>query len=68
MQKKRWILFLLFILCISFVFFVKLQYSIFAPMEDYEYKKNVIFMSKNLTYKLENLRPLVGPNELEKFI
>jgi hypothetical protein len=36
--------------------------------EDYEYKKAIILDSKSLTYKLENLRPLVGPKELEKFI
>ena len=42
--------------------------KITSPMLDYEYKKNIILSSKNRKYKLENLRQLVGPKELEKFI
>ena len=69
MLKKRWFLFLLLIIvCLFTVFFLKQRYFVASPMEDYEYKKAIILDSKNLTYKLENLRPLVGPKELEKFI
>lgn len=63
--------FLILFLAIAISFITNLlanRYSITTPMEDLEYKKSIIQSSKNLNYKLENLRPLVGPNELEKFI
>ena len=60
---------LIFLLIAGFyTFFYINRYKISSPMEDYEYKKNIIKSSWNLNYKLENLRPLVGPEELAKFI
>lgn len=44
------------------------RYSVAFSMEDYDYKKSIIKSSKNLSYKLENLKPLVGPEELARFI
>lgn len=37
-------------------------------MQDIEYKKEILKDSGNPRYKLENLRPLVGENELVQFI
>ena len=44
------------------------QYLITEPMQDLEYKKAIIKDSHNLSYKLENLRPIVGEKELTDFI
>ena len=44
------------------------RFKISAPMQDYEYKRTIIETSGNKYYKLENLRPLVGPEELKEFL
>ncbi|MBR1618595.1 PHP domain-containing protein [bacterium] len=44
------------------------RYHIDKPMQDIEYKKSIIRDSKNIKYNLEALRPLMGPEELTKFI
>ena len=67
---KKFLLVLLFILGILVYAFYSEQtrFKISAPMEDFEYKKNIILTSKHRTYKLENLRNLVGPNELKRIM
>jgi len=44
------------------------RYKISAPMQDMEFKKQIIETSHNKYYKLENLRQLVGPEELFEII
>lgn len=44
------------------------RYHISEPMMDLEYKKAIIKESHNIFYKLENLRPVVGEEELLEFI
>lgn len=70
MMKKKLVLsiFILLILSLVYLFFEQQRFSVLSPMEDYEYKKEIIKNSKNITYKLENLRILLGPEELAKFI
>lgn len=51
-------------LCNIYIF----RFKISVPMQDIEYKKSIIKESGNLTYTLENLRPLVGKEELAEFI
>ena len=59
---------LLLLLALSFVGLQKYRYQLNSPMEDMDYKKTIIQNSHNLTYTLEALRPLVGQEELKKFI
>lgn len=68
MLKKILISLFLLLFLFSAIYLNSKRYYISEPMEDLEYKKNIITSSQNITYKLENLKPLVGPNELEKFI
>ena len=70
MKKKNIVISILtlLILFLLYFFYEQQRYSVSSPIEDYEYKKAIITESKKLTYKLENLRSLVGPNELEKII
>ena len=68
MLRKILISIITFCIITSGIYINSKRYEISSPMEDLEYKKKIITSSKNLTYKLENLRPLVGPNELERFI
>jgi len=72
MKKIVLIIFsLLLVCCITAKCIVNLQtykYKIAAPMEDEDYKKAIVRDSHNLTYTLEALRPLMGQNELKKFI
>lgn len=44
------------------------RYKINSPMQDIEYKKKIIKSSKDKSYTLENMRPIVGPQELLQFI
>ena len=44
------------------------QYGVNAPIEDYEYKQEIVKMSHNPLYRVENLRNLVGKEELAEFI
>ena len=44
------------------------RYKITAPMQDFEYKKAIIKQCGNKKYTLENLRPIVGPEELKEFL
>lgn len=44
------------------------RYKISEPMPDLEYKKEIIRTSHNPFYRLENLRKLVGEEELTEFI
>lgn len=44
------------------------RYKISEPMQDLEYKKEIIRTSHNPFYRLENLRRLVGEEELTEFI
>lgn len=53
----------------SFAYYIFIgRYHISAPMQDIEYKKAIIKDSHNIFYKLENLRPVVGEEELLEFI
>ena len=70
--KKKSLIVLLIAIFISvlyllfYIFFAR--YNISSPMMDIEYKKSIIKESHNLFYKLENLRPVVGEEELSEFI
>ena len=44
------------------------RYHINSPMPDIEYKKALLKGSHNITYTLEALRPVMGPEELKEFI
>ena len=44
------------------------RYELTAPMPDLEYKKAIIKQSGNKKYKIENLRAIVGPDELKEFL
>ena len=58
-----------FILLVAFGYYVFIgRYYISEPMMDLEYKKAIIKESKNVFYRLENLRPVVGEEELIEFI
>ena len=59
-------IFLLFIFLIYDVYLGR--YAIPANMQDIEYKKAIIKDSHNLLYRLENLQPVVGEEELTEFI
>ncbi|MBE7703292.1 MAG: hypothetical protein E7Z89_04495 [Cyanobacteria bacterium SIG28] len=70
-MKKNFLIALiltLLILFLSYFIYEHYRYSVSSPLEDYEYKRAIIAESKDLSYRLENMRSLVGPNELEKFI
>ena len=44
------------------------RYIVYTPMRDIEYKKAIIKNSHNILYRLENLRSVVGEEELIEFI
>ena len=68
-KKKYFLSILALLLFISFVFYVFAgRYYISEPMQDLEYKKAIIKDSHNIFYRLENLRPVVGEEELLEFI
>lgn len=57
------------ILLASFLYYIFVgRYQLSEPMPDLEYKKAIIKDSHNILYKLENLRPVVGEEELLEFI
>ena len=70
--KKKIILsiFSTIFLVLSFLFYDICfgRYIVNIPMRDIEYKKAIIKDSNNLLYRLENLRPVVGEEELTEFI
>ena len=72
MNKKKLIFLIFIITIIAFSFaYIGLQhyrYHINEPMADFEYKKSILKDSRNLTYTLEALRPVMGPEELSRFI
>ena len=60
---------LIFITVVASGFFINYnRYKISEPMPDLEYKKEIIRTSHNPFYRLENLRKLVGEEELTEFI
>ena len=68
MLKK--FLFAILIIILSFLLYWVFygRYLTKAPVLDLAYKKNILKESGNIFYSLENLRPLVGPEELVKLI
>ena len=46
----------------------KERWELTTPMPDYDYKKAIIDTCQNKKYKIENLRPLMGPEELKTFL
>lgn len=60
-------LFIGMIICFGYYVFVG-RYAITEPMMDLEYKKAIIRDSHNIFFRLENLRPVVGEEELTEFI
>lgn len=62
--------FLITCLIIVFVFIVWNIYRFIphSPMEDLKYKQAILRDSMNITYTIEALRPIMGPDELTKFI
>jgi len=44
------------------------RYKVESPMPDIEYKRTILKQSHNITYTLEALRPIMGPDELSEFI
>ncbi len=67
-QKIIKLLIALFLLATAVFVWNYNRYKISEPMQDLEYKKTIIKASHNPFYKLENLRPLVGEEELLEFI
>lgn len=60
---------LIFLLLFVFIYYIFIgRYHISEPMQDLEYKKAIVRESHNIFYTLENLRPIVGEEELEDFI
>ena len=71
MNKKFNFKILFIVLIIIFLFFIiwnRYRFIPHSPMEDLEYKQTILKDSKNITYTIEALRPLMGPSELTKFI
>ena len=62
------VLFLIFSLGYTAAYLNSKRYEINSPMMDFEYKKSIIKSSKNPFYTIEKLRPLMGEEELTKFI
>jgi len=62
------IILILFSIIITALYLNPDRYKINSPMMDLEYKKSIIKTSLNPFYKLENLRPLMGEEELGEFI
>lgn len=54
--------------CLSIYVINGYRYNLETPMQDIEYKKAIIKQSHNPFYRLENLRNLVGEDELVEFI
>lgn len=54
--------------CLSIYLINNYRYNIDTPMQDIEYKKEIIKQSYNPFFRLENLRNLVGEKELTEFI
>ena len=76
MQKNKFyflkisifLIFIVLIACLSVFGLIKYRYGVNSPMRDIEYKKSIIRQSHNPFYRLENLRNLVGEEELTELI
>ena len=69
MKKLRLYLFIfLLVLVCGLLIWQRYRFHISSPMQDIEYKKQILADSHNPFYTLEALRPLMGPRELEEFI
>ncbi len=66
MKKKLYISALVIIL--TFIGWNTYRFIPHSEMEDLEYKQAILRDSKNITYTIEALRPIMGPKELTKFI
>lgn len=66
---KNFVILILLLIIAGGVTYLNIErYKITQPMMDIEYKKAIIKASKNPFYKLERLRPIMGEEELTKFI
>lgn len=73
MKKKLLAGFVILLLVFCTIFgYLKFQdikrYAISSPMMDFEYKKAIVQTSGDKTFTLENLRPIVGQEELKEVI
>ncbi len=72
MKKFFGFLFIAVLLCFSaygiYSWNESQRFCIESPMQDLEYKTQIIKSSHNPLYRLEKLRPLVGESELAEFI
>ena len=66
--KNFIILILLLLIAGGSIYWNVKRFSVNEPMMDIEYKKAILNNSKNPFYTLERLRPLMGEEELTKFI
>lgn len=69
-MKKKILIFAVLISFICTMYFVvyNYRYSVPEPMLDIQYKKEIVKDSHNIFYRVENLRNLVGEEELTNFI
>lgn len=68
MKKKLLFLTTCFIIVFAFIAWNIYRFIPHSPMEDLEYKQAILRDSMNITYTIEALRPIMGPEELTKFI
>lgn len=71
-MKNKLKIFFIFIVLVLVSFgtysFNQSNSNVYKGISDVEYKKNIIKESANLSYKLENMESIAGPEELTKFI
>ena len=67
-NNKLRIFIALFIVILAFLAWNCYRFIPHSPMEDLKYKQAILRDSMNITYTIEALRPIMGPDELTKFI
>lgn len=68
MKYKLYLKYFIIIALIAFFLWNVYRFTPHSPMEDLEYKQKILMDSKNITYTIEALRPIMGANELRNFI
>lgn len=64
----KYVYIIFFIIFLTFFTWNIYRFIPHSPMADLKYKQAILRDSKNITYTIEALRPIMGPEELTKFI
>ena len=67
-KSKIYVTFIIVILVFALTAWNIYRFIPHSPMADLEYKQAILKDSMNITYTIEALRPIMGPNELSEFI